>query len=88
MLTSCLQGSVLNKLYNLRFVRFERALPGTNEVFLANGTPRKIYEPVLDELGRTGPKNWEEKRRRAHELLLEEQYSFGIKEGDKTHPTD
>jgi uncharacterized circularly permuted ATP-grasp superfamily protein len=75
-------------LYNLRFVRFERALPGTNEVFLADGRPRKIYEPVLDELERTGPKRWEEERHRAHELLLEEQYSFGIKEGDKTHPTD
>ena len=79
---------MLNKLYNLHFVRFERALPGTNEVFLADGTPREIYEPVLDELERTGPENWEEKRHRAHELLLEEQYSFGIKEGDKTHPTD
>ena len=75
-------------LYNPRFVRFERALPGTNEVFLADGTPLPIYEPILDELGRTGPELWEEKRRRAHELLLGEQYSFGIKEGDKTHPTD
>ena len=69
-------------------MRFERALPGTNEVFLADGEPRPNYEPVLAELGRTGPVLWEEKRRRAHELLLEEQYSFGIKEGDKTHPTD
>jgi uncharacterized circularly permuted ATP-grasp superfamily protein len=69
-------------------VRFERALPGTNEVFLADGTPREVYVPVLDELRRTGPEKWEEKLRRAHELLLEEQYSFGILEGDKTHPTD
>jgi uncharacterized circularly permuted ATP-grasp superfamily protein len=69
-------------------VRFERALPGTNEVFLADGTPRPIYEPILAELGRTGPQLWEEKRHRAHELLLKEQYSFGIQEGDKTHPTD
>jgi uncharacterized circularly permuted ATP-grasp superfamily protein len=69
-------------------VRFERALPGTNEVFLPGGTPRLIYEPVLDELERTGPKRWEERLRRAHGLLLEEQYSFGILEGDKTHPTD
>jgi uncharacterized circularly permuted ATP-grasp superfamily protein len=69
-------------------VRFERALPGTNEVFLPGGEPRPIYEPVLEELGRTGPELWEERRHRAHELLLEEQYSFGIKEGDKTHPTD
>jgi uncharacterized circularly permuted ATP-grasp superfamily protein len=69
-------------------VRFERALPSTNEVFLPDGRPRRIYEPVLDELGSTGPKKWQEKLRRAHGLLLEEQHSFGILEGDKTHPTD
>jgi uncharacterized circularly permuted ATP-grasp superfamily protein len=69
-------------------VRFERALPGTNEVFLPDGAPRRIYEPVLDELERIGPAKWEERLRRAHGLLLEEQYSFGILEGDKTHPTD
>jgi len=69
-------------------VRFERALPGTNEAFLSDGTTRPVYEPVLDELERTGPKRWEEKLRRAHGLLLEEQHSFGILEGDKTHPTD
>src|SRR5918994_5251364 len=75
-------------LYNSRSVRFERALPGTNEVFLADGTPREIYGSVLEELGRTGPERWEQKLRRAHGLLLEEQHSFGILEGDKTHPTD
>jgi uncharacterized circularly permuted ATP-grasp superfamily protein len=69
-------------------VRFERALPGTNEVFLPDGTPRPVYEPVLDELERTGPERWKERLRRAHGLLLEEQYSFGILEGDKTHSTD
>jgi uncharacterized circularly permuted ATP-grasp superfamily protein len=69
-------------------VRFERALPGTNEVFLPDGAPRGIYEPVLDELERMGPGRWDERSRRAHGLLLEEQRSFGIVEGDKTHPTD
>jgi uncharacterized circularly permuted ATP-grasp superfamily protein len=69
-------------------VRFERALPGTNEVFLSDGTLRPVYDAVFGELGRTGPGRWEEKLRRAHGLLLEEQYAFGIKEGDKTHPTD
>jgi uncharacterized circularly permuted ATP-grasp superfamily protein len=69
-------------------VRFERALPGTNEVFLPDGVPRPVYEPVLAELEHTGPGKWEEKLRRAHGLLLEEQRSFGILEGDKTHPTD
>ena len=69
-------------------MRFERALPGTNEVFLADGTPREVYGSVLEELGRTGPERWEQKLRRAHGLLLEEQRTFGILEGDKTHPTD
>jgi uncharacterized circularly permuted ATP-grasp superfamily protein len=69
-------------------VRFERALPGTNEVFLPDGTLRPVYEAVFDELGRTGPERWGEKLRRAHGLLLDEQHAFGIKEGDKTHPTD
>jgi uncharacterized circularly permuted ATP-grasp superfamily protein len=69
-------------------VRFERALPGPNEVFLPEGTLRRIYEPVFDELERTGPRRWEEKLRRAHDLLLDEQHAFGIRDGDKTHPTD
>jgi len=69
-------------------VRFERALPGPNEVFLPEGTLRRIYEPVFDELERTGPRRWEEKLRRAHDLLLDEQHAFGIREDDKTHPTD
>jgi uncharacterized circularly permuted ATP-grasp superfamily protein len=69
-------------------VRFERALPGTNEVFFPDGTLRPVYETVFDELRRTGPERWREKLRRAHGLLLDEQYAFGIKEGDKTHPTD
>ena len=69
-------------------MRFERALPGTNEVFSPDGAPRPVYEPVLGELERTGPTGWDEKSRRAHELLLEEQHAFGITKGDKTHPTD
>ena len=69
-------------------MRFERALPGTNEVFFPDGGVRPIYDPVLDELARTGPGMWEKKLREAHRLLLEEQHAFGIPEGDKTHPTD
>jgi uncharacterized circularly permuted ATP-grasp superfamily protein len=69
-------------------VRFERSLPGTNEVFSPQGTLRPLYEPVFDELVRTGTERWEEKLSRAHGLLLDEQHAFGIKEGDKTHPTD
>jgi uncharacterized circularly permuted ATP-grasp superfamily protein len=67
---------------------FERTLPGTNEVFGPDGAPRPVYNAVLEELEKTGPERWVENLRRAHGLLLEEQYAFGIREGDKTHPTD
>ncbi len=66
---------------------FKRTLPGTSEVFDPDG-PRPIYSAVFEELEKTGPKRWAENLRRAHGLLLEEQYAFGIREGDKTHPTD
>ena len=69
-------------------MRFERALPGTNEVFGPDGRPRQIYDGIFEELEGSGPARWEEKRRRAHEALLEEQHAFGVLEGDKTHPTD
>ena len=69
-------------------MRFERALPGTNEVFGPDGLPRPIYDGLFEELEGAGPARWEEKRRRAHEALLEEQHAFGVLEGDKTHPTD
>lgn len=67
---------------------FERALPGANEVFGPDGAPRSVYESVFEELAKTGPERWEANLRRAHGLLLEEQHAFGIREGDKTHPTD
>ncbi len=67
---------------------FERTLPGTNEVFLPGGEPRPVYEPLFEELTKTGPGSWNERLRRAHGLLLDEQHRFGIVEGDKTHPTD
>ena len=69
-------------------IAFERKLSGANEVFEPNGAPRPVYEAVLEKLEKTGPERWEENLRRAHGLLLEEQYAFGIREGDKTHPTD
>lgn len=69
-------------------MRFEHKLPGANEVFQKNGTPRPVYRRVLEELDRTGTSRWREKLNQAHGLLLDEQYAFGIKEGDKTHPTD
>jgi uncharacterized circularly permuted ATP-grasp superfamily protein len=72
----------------VRSFAFERILPGTNEVFGPEGAPRPVYEAVLAELEKTGPERWVENLRRAHRLLLDEQYAFGIREGDKTHPTE
>ena len=61
---------------------------GPNEVFARDGTARELYRPVLDELERMGPEGWEERTSRAYEKLLAEQRGYGIREGDKTHPTD
>ena len=61
---------------------------GPNEVFTRDGTARELYRPVLDELERMGPETWEERTGRVHQELLEEQRGYGIREGDKTHPTD
>jgi uncharacterized circularly permuted ATP-grasp superfamily protein len=61
---------------------------GPNEVFTRDRTARELYRPVLDELERMGPEGWEERTSRAYEKLLAEQRGYGIREGDKTHPTD
>ncbi|MBA2693254.1 MAG: circularly permuted type 2 ATP-grasp protein [Rubrobacter sp.] len=69
-------------------MRFERNSKRTSEVFLPDDSPRPVYAPILAEMAEIGPKNWLAKKEEAHSLLLDEQYSFGIKSGDKTHPTD
>src|ERR671910_402547 len=72
----------------MQHITYKRTLPGTNEVFAHNGAPRSIYDKVFEELEKTRPERWKQKERVAHELLLDEQRSFGILKGDKTHPTD
>ena len=57
-------------------------------MFSPDGAPRPVYREVLGELEDIGPRQWNERLRRAHGFLLDEQHSFGILEGDKTHPTD
>lgn len=61
---------------------------GLNEVFARDGTPRELYQPVLDELERMGVEEWDTRTGRACERFLEEQHGYGIVDGDKTHPTD
>ena len=62
-------------------------LSGPNEVF-ANGAPRRVYRPVLEELERMGARGWEERARSMKEKLLAEQHGYGLTQGDRTHPTD
>jgi uncharacterized circularly permuted ATP-grasp superfamily protein len=69
-------------------VRFERELSGPNEVFAPDGGVFPHYRPVLEEMERMGPKEWDRRVRRAHELMLEEQRVLGISGEDRTHPTD
>ncbi len=57
-------------------------------MFLPDDSPRFVYAPILAEMERIGAKNWLAKKEKARSILLDEQYSFGIKSGDKTHPTD
>jgi uncharacterized circularly permuted ATP-grasp superfamily protein len=69
-------------------MRFERALSGPNEVFAPDGNAFPHYRPVLDEVERMGPGEWNRRVRRAHERMLEVQRGLGIPGGDRTHPTD
>ena len=69
-------------------MRFERNLSGPNEVFAPGGEVFPRYRPVLEEMERMGPKEWDRRVRHAHERLLEEQSELGISGEDKTPPID
>ena len=69
-------------------MRFERELSSPNEVFEAGGEAVSRYRPVLEEIERMGPVEWDERMRQAHGRMLEVQRGLGISGGDKTHPTD
>jgi uncharacterized circularly permuted ATP-grasp superfamily protein len=69
-------------------IKFELELSGPNEVFAPDGTIFSHYRPVLEEMGRMGPKEWDRRVQRAHELMLQEQRELGISGEDRTHPTD
>jgi uncharacterized circularly permuted ATP-grasp superfamily protein len=71
-----------------RYIKSERELSGPNEVFTSDGGVFPHYRPVLEEMERMGPKEWNRRVRRAHERMLEEQRELGISGEDKTHPTD
>jgi uncharacterized circularly permuted ATP-grasp superfamily protein len=72
-----------------RYMRFKRALSGPNEVFTPDGEVFPRYAPVLEEMERMGPEEWDRRVRRAHKRLLAVQRELGISgEEDRTHPTD
>ena len=76
------------KLMADSYMRFERALSGPNEVFMPGNGAFPRYRPVLQEMKRMGPEEWDRRVRSAHERMLEEQRELGISGEDKTHPTD
>jgi uncharacterized circularly permuted ATP-grasp superfamily protein len=69
-------------------MRYERELSGPNEVFAPGGEVFPRYRPVLEEMERMGPEEWDRRVRRAHERMLEGQRELGISGEDKTHPID
>src|ERR687894_1184752 len=71
-----------------RTIRFERELPGPNEVFASDGRTRPLYRPVLEEMEKMGAGEWRRRVRPAHGRMLEEQLRGGVSDGDRTHPTD
>ena len=82
------QKLTADKLMADRYLKFERELSGPNEVFAPDGAVFSHYRPVLEEIERMGPEEWNRRVRRAHERMLEEQRALGISGEDKTHPTD
>ena len=70
------------------YMKFERELSGPSEVFARGGEVFPHYRPVLEEMKRMGPEEWNRRVRRAHERILEEQRELGISGEDKTNPID
>ena len=70
------------------WINFKRELSSPNEVFSSGEEPRSRYAPVLEEMKRMGPEEWDRRVRRAHEKMVEKQREVGIEGEDKGHPTD
>ena len=69
-------------------MRFERGSSCPNEVFGPDGEPFPHYLPVLREMERLGPREWNRKVNRADERMVEEQRELGIPDGESAHPID
>src|ERR687893_297243 len=70
------------------YMKFERELSGPSEVFARGGEVFPHYRPVLEEMERMGPEEWNRRVRRAYERIREEQRELGISGEDKTNPID
>jgi uncharacterized circularly permuted ATP-grasp superfamily protein len=69
-------------------VRFERGSSCPNEVFGTDGEPFPRYLPVLEEMERLGPREWNRRVRRADGRMVDEQRALGIPGGESAHPID
>jgi len=69
-------------------VRFERGSSGSNEVFGSDGEPLSLYRPVLEEMEKMGPAEWDRRVRRADGRMVEEQQGLGIGDEESAHPID
>ena len=69
-------------------MRFERGSSCPNEVFGPDGEPFPHYLPVLEEMERLGPREWDRRVRRADGRMVEEQRELGIPGGESAHPID
>jgi uncharacterized circularly permuted ATP-grasp superfamily protein len=70
------------------FLRFERGSSCPNEVFGPDGEPLFQYLPVLREMERLGPWEWDRRVRWADGNMVEEQRTLGIPGGESAHPMD
>ena len=69
-------------------MRFERGSSCPNEVFGPDGEPFSHYRPVLREIERLGPGEWERRVRLADVRMVEEQRELGIPGEESAHPID
>jgi uncharacterized circularly permuted ATP-grasp superfamily protein len=67
---------------------FQRDMSSPNEVFGPDGEPFSHYRPVLEEMGRMGPREWGRRTREARGWLVDRQRELGMEPDDGVHPTD
>ena len=69
-------------------VRFERGSSSPNEVFGPDGSAFSHYRPVLEEMQKMGPREWDRRVSLAGGRMVEEQRGLGIGGDESAHPID